>query len=53
MDKKLHKVCDRCDHEMSNQMFSEKLISDFKAQNQVLKLEKSKVDKYELKLKSL
>jgi len=30
MDKKAHKICDKCDHNMSNKLFLEKLKSDVK-----------------------
>ena len=30
MDKKTHKICDKCDHNMSNKLFEEKLKSDVK-----------------------
>ena len=51
MDTKLYKICDRCDHGMSNKMLKDKLKSDIEAELITLKDEKSTLEKLRKKVK--
>ena len=53
MDKDHHKICDRCDHNMSNTMFKEELKGNIKAKIETLAEDKTRIKRHEEKLASI
>lgn len=49
-DKKLYKICDRCDHGMSNKLLKEKLKRDIVEKAELITEEKTLIENVERKI---
>ena len=53
MDKKSYKVCDQCDHDMSNKLFLEKLKSDVRQRDDMELEAKEQIKSYNTKIHNM
>ena len=53
MDKKSYKVCDQCDHDMSNKLFLEKLKSDVRQRGDMEQEAIEQIEIYNTKINNM